>query len=244
MAESQEEFAARIGIDWSDKKHDVCLQASGSSRLERAVVKHTPECLDEWAQRLRERFGGRPVAVCVELAKGPIVSALEKYDFIVVFPVNPAALANYRKTWSPSGAKDDVTDAELVLDVLVRHPDRLKRLEPQSAEMRALQQLVEQRRKLVNDRVRITNRLTYALKAYFPQALEWFERAIAVNPNMARRLATPRITPIMVRMLRNLCARISLNCSSSLRLRDAAKWLLRYTLAGSARSALRDCSIA
>jgi len=41
--------------------------------------------------------------------------------------------------------------------------------------MRALQQLVEQRRKLVNDRVRVTNRLTYALKAYFPQPLEWFE---------------------------------------------------------------------
>jgi transposase len=175
MVETEEEFAARIGIDWADKKHDVCLVKSGSTKLERTVLKHTPESIDEWVLGLRERFGGRAVAVSVELTKGPIVSALLKYDFIVIFPVNPAALASYRKAWTPSGAKDDIRDAELVLDMLVKHPEQLKRLEPQSADMRALQQLVEQRRKLVNDRVRITNRLTYALKAYYPQALEWFE---------------------------------------------------------------------
>jgi transposase len=41
--------------------------------------------------------------------------------------------------------------------------------------MRMLQQLVEQRRGLVDDKVRITNRLSYALKQYFPQALQWFK---------------------------------------------------------------------
>src|SRR5262245_3409736 len=175
MVQAEDEFAALIGIDWADAKHDVCLQSTGSSKLEHTVLKHTPECIDDWAQRLRQRFSGKQVAVCLELSKGPLVSALQKYDFIVIFPVNPAALAKYRQAWTPSGAKDDVGDAELALDILVRHRDRLKRLEPQSAEMRALQQLVEQRRKLVNDRVRITNRLTCALKAYFPQPLDWFE---------------------------------------------------------------------
>ena len=41
--------------------------------------------------------------------------------------------------------------------------------------MRTLQTLVEQRRRLVGDKGRITNRLIYALKQYFPQALEWFK---------------------------------------------------------------------
>jgi len=36
--------------------------------------------------------------------------------------------------------------------------------------------LTEQRRRLVNDRVRLTNRLRNALKQYYPQALEWFDR--------------------------------------------------------------------
>ncbi len=58
---------------------------------------------------------------------------------------------------------------------LLRHPDRLKPLAPQSIEMRALATLVEQCRGLVNDRVRITNRLRNALKQYYPQMLEWFE---------------------------------------------------------------------
>jgi transposase len=38
-----------------------------------------------------------------------------------------------------------------------------------------LQQLVEQRRGVVADKVRITNRLTNALKQYFPQVLDWFK---------------------------------------------------------------------
>jgi transposase len=40
--------------------------------------------------------------------------------------------------------------------------------------MRALRRLVEARRDLVQDRVRLTNRLTFTLKAYFPQVLDWF----------------------------------------------------------------------
>jgi transposase len=41
--------------------------------------------------------------------------------------------------------------------------------------MRALAPLVEHRRRLVGDNVRLTNRLTSALKNYFPHALQWFQ---------------------------------------------------------------------
>ncbi len=40
--------------------------------------------------------------------------------------------------------------------------------------MRTLAALVEQRRRLVNDRARITNRARNTLKQCYPQALEWF----------------------------------------------------------------------
>ena len=52
---------------------------------------------------------------------------------------------------------------------------RLTQLQPQGPAMRALQALVEQRRALVGDVGRLTNRITWALKQYFPQVLEWFE---------------------------------------------------------------------
>jgi len=43
----------------------------------------------QWAQTLRRRFEGRRVAICLELAKGPLVHALQQYDFLVLFPVKP-----------------------------------------------------------------------------------------------------------------------------------------------------------
>jgi Transposase IS116/IS110/IS902 family. len=42
--------------------------------------------------------------------------------------------------------------------------------------MRTLLSLIEQRRELVDDKTRVTNRLGNALKQYYPQALDWFEQ--------------------------------------------------------------------
>jgi transposase len=168
-------YSVYVGIDWADLKHDVCIQSKASDEHEFAVISHRPEAIDAWVKGLHQRYGGY-IAVAVELSKGPIVSALQKYDFIDIFPVNPGSLAKYREAFQPSRAKDDPTDAELAVDMLLRHPEHFKVLKPQSAEMRALATLVEQRRCLVSERIRITNRLRSALKQYYPQVLEWFDR--------------------------------------------------------------------
>lgn len=168
------EFAAFIGIDWADRKHDVCLHDPRADGPEQSVLEHRPAAIRAWAEALRQRFPSGHIAVCLELSQGPIVSALLEHDFFIVFPVNPSTLAKYRRAFTPSRAKDDPTDAQIALELLLRHRDKLKPLERESPDMRALQRLVEVRRDLVQDRVRVTNRLTYALKAYFPQVLEWF----------------------------------------------------------------------
>src|SRR3954454_5813611 len=84
-------------------------------------------------------------------------------------------LAKYREAFKPSRAKDDPTDAELALDLLLRHPERFAPLQPQSVDMRTLLSLTEHRRQLVNDKRRLVNRLINTLKQYYPQSLEWFE---------------------------------------------------------------------
>jgi len=168
-------FAAFIGLDWADAKHDICLQAAGAERRECLVLEHRPEAIDAWVQTLRTRFHGQPVAVCLALNKGPIVSALRTYDFLVLFPVNPLTVAKYREAFTPSRAKDDPSDAELQVELLLKHRDKLTPLSPQSPTRRALAQLVEYRRRLVGDKVRLTNRLTSALKNYFPHVLQWFQ---------------------------------------------------------------------
>ena len=173
--QAPEAFAAFVGLDWADAKHDVCLQAAGTAQREFRSLEHSPEEINAWVQTLRTRFNGQPVAVCLELTKGPIVSALRHYDFLVLFPVNPLTVAKYREAFTPSRAKDDPTDAELQVEILLKHRDRLMPLSPQSPTMRALVQLVEHRRRLVGDKVRLTNRLTSALKNYFPHVLRWFQ---------------------------------------------------------------------
>src|SRR2546429_6628207 len=172
--QASEVFAAFVGLDWADAKHDVCLQAAGTTQREFLSLEQSPEAIHAWVQTLRTRFNGQPVAVCLELTKGPIVSALRQYEFLVLFPVNPLTVARYREAFTPSRAKDDPTDAELQVEILLKHRDKLTPLPPQSPAMRALAQLVEHRRRLVGDTVRRTNRLTSTLKNYFPQVLQWF----------------------------------------------------------------------
>jgi len=167
-------YAATIGLDWADQKHDFCLQSSGSESLEYGLLQHSPEAIDEWALSLQKRFKNQPVAICIELKAGPVVYALLKYNFIVLFPVPPKALAKYREAFTQSGAKDDPTDAYLQLDYLLKHPSALKPLLPDDQETRILQRMVEDRRVLVSEKVRLTNRMTAALKSYYPQALQWF----------------------------------------------------------------------
>lgn len=170
-----EDYAAFVGIDWADLKHDVCLLVAGSEGVESGILEHTPEAIATWAGLLYQRFRGKPVAICLELDKGPLVYALREYDFLVLFPVNPLTLARYREAFSTSGAKDDPSDARLQLELLIKHRDRLKPLVPSSPAIQALELLVEHRRHLVGDKVRLISRLTSVLKRYYPQVLTWFE---------------------------------------------------------------------
>jgi hypothetical protein len=59
------EFAAFVGIDWADRKHDICLLPAGSSTPEYSVLPHRPEAIAQWAQELYERFAGALIAVCL-----------------------------------------------------------------------------------------------------------------------------------------------------------------------------------
>tara|TARA_R110002167_G_C12635980_1_gene647980 strand:- start:40 stop:1284 length:1245 start_codon:yes stop_codon:yes gene_type:complete len=166
-------FSIFVGLDWANKKHDVCVQIGDSDKRRYEVISHTPESVDSWLNELRKEVKG-DIAVAVEMTKGPIVYALQKYSFVTVFPIHGLTLARYRQAMFPSGAKDDPSDAELALDMMLNYPKKVKPLRPSSEQTRALALLVEQRRSLVDDKRRNTNRLIDALKQYYPQPLEWF----------------------------------------------------------------------
>ena len=84
--------------------------------------------------------------------------------------------SSMREALYPSGAKDDPRDADLLLDLLLQHRDKLRRLTPDNEATRRVQNLVEERRKLVEEKTAQLNRLSGYLKVYFPQMLEWFAK--------------------------------------------------------------------
>ena len=170
------QFAALVGIDWADQKHAWCLQAADATQRENGEVEHTPEAIEAWVGQLCRRFGNRPIAVAVEQVKGALVFMLSKYGPLHLFPVPPVMSAKMREALYPSGSKDDPRDADLLLELLLQHRDKLRRLSPDSEATRRVQNLVEERRNLVDEKTAQSNRLTNQLKIYFPQMLEWFEQ--------------------------------------------------------------------
>lgn len=168
----ENEYSVLIGLDWADAKHDVCIQYSDGTR-EFAVIKHSAEAIEQWITQLHREHSGQ-IVIALELSKGPIVYALQKYPFVTLFPINPTMLCRYRKALSPSGAKDDPTDAAIALELLVRYPDKITPLKMTDDKIRKLAFLVEKRRRLVDEKKRLANRLINTLKQYYPQPLEWF----------------------------------------------------------------------
>ena len=168
-------YVAYIGIDWADRKHDIALYDCASGIWQESVIQTRPQDLLDWVNQLRARYGEGRIAVGMEQKRGPLLYALCQYDNLVLFPVNPRTVANYRKAFQPSRAKSDPVDARLLVELMQKHPDRLERWVAGCPQTRALRQWVESRRMLVGEKVRLTNRITASLKSYFPQVLDWFE---------------------------------------------------------------------
>ena len=175
-AHPEPEFVAFVGIDWADQKHAWCLQRAGATQRENEELEHTPVMVEAWVNQLSQRFGPGPIAVAVEQVKGALVFMLSKYECLHLFPVPSTMSARMREALYPSGSKDDPRDADLLLDLLLQHREKLRRLMPDNEVTRRIQNLVEERRKLVDEKTMQLNRLIGYLKVYFPQMLEWFEK--------------------------------------------------------------------
>jgi transposase len=204
MSKETVEIAAFVGLDWADQRHVVTLREVGTNQQQRFELDQKPEALQNWIQQLRERFGGRPVAIAVEQKRGALIYALMHVEFLCLYPVNPQTLSQFRKAFYPSGAKDDPVDADLLLEILMTHRQHLRVWVPDDELTRSIQLLTEDRRHLVDERTALTNQLTAALKMYFPQGLEWFgdlhtARACAFLERWSSLQALKRASPSSIR---------------------------------------------
>lgn len=135
---TENDFVALIGLDWADVKHAGKLIDVKTGLKEDFELEQKAGAIQEWVGILRKRYNGGKIAVALEQKRGALIYALMKYELFVIFPLNTTAVCNYRKALRASGAKDDISDADLQLEFLRAHIHRLKSWKPDSVITRQL----------------------------------------------------------------------------------------------------------
>lgn len=88
-----EQFVAHVGLDWADKKHDVCIQFKNGERIFH-VIEHTPEALDIWLNELHQNLSnvsGREADVANYYAQAWLVSQASS-----LFKTNSFGLSSFQ----------------------------------------------------------------------------------------------------------------------------------------------------
>jgi hypothetical protein len=165
-------YAAVVALDWGNRQHAWAMSTSASSRPQTGWLD-TQKPSTIGPANCPNLFPPAPSPPSSNSAARSSPSWPNTPTSCTLSP--PSSLALYRKTFRPSGAKDDPSDATALLDLFFRHPDLCPPLKPDSVQTRTLQFLVEDRRKFVDEQSRLINRLTDQLKRFYPQILTWFD---------------------------------------------------------------------
>lgn len=186
-------ISVSVGIDWADAKHDFHL-ITPDGQIHTGEFDQDSKAIAEQLAAWRKLCPGAIFAVAIEATKGAIVNALLEFDEVQIYPVNPAASANYRKAFAHGGGKNDPVDAKLLAQFIHHYPEQLQPLRPDSELTRKLATMAQDRRRLVDQRADLANELTALLKAYFPAALalkparsysEFFLKFLQKYPSLA-----------------------------------------------------------
>jgi len=159
-----------VGIDWADQTHAWHVKTEES---ESAGTLQQDACqIQQWIKQLRQQHPNRQFAIAIETTKGPLISALLDCNDILIYPINPAALAAYRKAFAHGGGKNDPGDAMLLCQYLGHYIKQLKPLRQDRPLTRKLAAMAQDRRRLVDQRTAHCNELKAVLKSYFPEVMK------------------------------------------------------------------------
>jgi len=88
-------FDLVIGLDRSDRKADLHLINTRSGERKSVIIDTSPESLREWLLQLRQQHPQAKVGLCLEQPAGHLISFLESYDWITLYPINPITLSPF-----------------------------------------------------------------------------------------------------------------------------------------------------
>jgi transposase len=164
-----------IGIDWSEKKHDVVFQNEAGDPLLRLTIAHN---LGGFLQldNAREQLGCSPqeAVVGMETAHNLLIDFLWQRGYEQLYVLPPAQVNSSQGRKRQSGARSDPQDASLIAEIVRTDRHRLCPWQPGSLllqQMRAKLRLVAF---LTREVVQYSNRLRAVLLRYYPGAATVF----------------------------------------------------------------------
>jgi len=158
------------GIDLASEEHRLVVVEADGRRLEERRFVHDEEGVAALVRRLVALEVAR---IAIEQPNGLVVDRLLEAGITVV-AVHPNQLAASRDRYRSGGGKSDGFDAYVLAELARTDMHRLRVLEPDSDQTRALRSLTRAREDLVEQRVALANQLRAQLEAFWPGAARIF----------------------------------------------------------------------
>lgn len=164
-----------IGIDWSEKKHDVVFLNEAGAVLGHLEMSHTPAGLQN-LEKTRQYLGLErdECVVALETAHNLVIDFLWAQGYPHIYVIPPSVIKSCRGRYGSSGARSDLQDGRLIADVLRTDRARLQPWHPDSLLTRQVRAKVSLLGHLTRSNVRWSNRLRAVLLRYYPVALDIF----------------------------------------------------------------------
>ena len=170
----------RVGIDVGYKTHRVAIADPDGNILEEFNIPHTAVGFERFFARVEHHRSkdGLPVAVAMEGYNGyarPLDRLVREKGY-QLYNVNNLKLARFKEVF-PGAAKTDPIDARKIIELfhLQEHLPAAKEVLQQVAEIPAvnekLKRLSRRRRQLVDEKIRVQNRIQVDLQSVCPELL-------------------------------------------------------------------------
>lgn len=187
-------FDVVVALDRSDATVAVAVFNLATGALLQAEISTAPEALEPWWRDLRATHRDARVAVAFEQPAPNLLAFFAARPPAVILPLNPAAIWAYRQSLTVSRAHTDASDARDIARFVALHANELTPWRAPDAALQQLHTLGQARRKWVDQRTALTNRLQALLKRFFPQALQLMHEDLWRPMNLAllRRWNTPQ----------------------------------------------------
>jgi transposase len=190
--QEEDPMSVYIGIDWSERKHDVVFMNEAGAQIAYMCISHSLEGFVTFdRQRAKLGLAVQDCVIGIETAQSLFVDYLVGQNYSAVYVLAPNQVRANQGRFRQSGAKDDPEDARLIAEILRTDRGRLRRWQADSLLTRQMRLQVRWILSLTQQVVRLSNQLRAVLLRYYPAALEVFRGGLKAQIALAFILAYP-----------------------------------------------------